>query len=120
MLLFFSFSIVLGAVAGFVHSSSSLIEASVPSNQGSTVAPTTAPEIEKKKEQGSTAVTTSQESNSPVSQTEEASKKTSKVEANQTLWEFAQKNGLTIQELMNQNQLTSTVIIEGQELIVEK
>ncbi|MHC5229533.1 LysM peptidoglycan-binding domain-containing protein [Enterococcus sp. LJL99] len=119
MVLFFSFSIALGAIAGFVHSASSLIEASAPSNPGTTVAPATGPESEKKKEQATT-VSTSKENDNQVSQTKEAPKKTNNVESDQTLWEIAHNNGLTLQELMNRNQLTSTVIVEGQELIIEK
>ena len=119
MILFFSFSIALGAIAGFVHSASSLIEASAPSNQGTVVAPTTGPKVEEKKEEHTTA-STSQENNNEVSQTKEVPKKTYRIESDQTLWEIAQNNGLTIQDLMNQNQLTSTVIVEGQELIIEK
>lgn len=119
MILFFSFSIALGAIAGFVHSSSSLIEASAPSTSGTSIAPTAPPESEKKTEQ-SPAATTSQENGSQVAQDSEVPKKTNTIESDQTLWEFAQTNGVSIQDLMNQNQMTSTVVVEGQELIVEK
>lgn len=39
------------------------------------------------------------------------------VKRGQTLWEIAQDSGLSIQTLMNENQLSSSVLIEGQELV---
>lgn len=120
MILFFSFSVTLGVIAGFIYSDSSLIKASAPSNPEATIAPTTGVQLEKKEEQQSKNTSTNQEKSSQVSQTKELPKKTNIVESGQTLWEIAQNNGLTIQELMNQNQLTSTLVIEGQELIIEK
>ncbi|MTD38371.1 LysM peptidoglycan-binding domain-containing protein [Erwinia sp. CPCC 100877] len=41
------------------------------------------------------------------------------VKAGQTLWEIAQENGVPVQTLMKVNRLSSSVIIEGQELIIQ-
>lgn len=41
------------------------------------------------------------------------------IKAGQTLWEIAQDSGLSIQTLMNKNQLSSSVIVEGQELVLD-
>ncbi|MBM7689423.1 hypothetical protein BCR24_10445 [Enterococcus ureilyticus] len=41
------------------------------------------------------------------------------IKAGQTLWEIAQDSGLSIQTLMNKNQLSSSVIVEGQELVFD-
>ena len=119
IVLFFSFSIALGAITGFIHPASSLIEASAPSKQGTIdVSPVAGSESTPKKEKETATVKKSDNSTKEI-QTKDLPQKTYKVESGQTLWEIAKNNGLGIQDLMNRNQLTSIMIIEGQELIIE-
>ncbi|MBP2098720.1 LysM peptidoglycan-binding domain-containing protein [Enterococcus rivorum] len=54
------------------------------------------------------AVITADEKNSP--------KNSYIVKPGQTLWEIAQETGLSLTTLMNENQLSNSFIIEGQEL----
>ncbi|MBO0439947.1 LysM peptidoglycan-binding domain-containing protein [Candidatus Enterococcus ikei] len=42
------------------------------------------------------------------------------VKGGQTLWEIAQDSGVSVQTLMNKNQLGNSFIIEGQELVLDK
>ncbi|MFK4566591.1 LysM peptidoglycan-binding domain-containing protein [Enterococcus sp. UD-01] len=50
---------------------------------------------------------------------EQVVKQTYIVEARQTLWEIAQEKGVTVQTLMKVNGLSSSLIIEGQELVIQ-
>ncbi|MHC5215738.1 LysM peptidoglycan-binding domain-containing protein [Enterococcus sp. LJL128] len=43
-----------------------------------------------------------------------------KVKQGESLWEIAQNANISLQDLMNINQLSNSVILEGQELITEK
>ncbi|MCB5952112.1 LysM peptidoglycan-binding domain-containing protein [Enterococcus sp. BWT-B8] len=42
------------------------------------------------------------------------------VQSGETLWEISQTTGVSVQDLMITNQLSSAVIIEGQELVLSK
>lgn len=42
------------------------------------------------------------------------------VQSGETLWEIAQTSGVSLQDLMNDNQLSSVAILEGQEIVVAK
>lgn len=42
------------------------------------------------------------------------------VQSGETLWEIAQETGISMQKLMNDNQLSSGLIIAGQELVIAK
>lgn len=49
---------------------------------------------------------------------EEAAKKVYVVKKNETLWEIAQDTKVSVQTLMTVNQLNSSIIFEGQELVI--
>ncbi|MGX7245896.1 LysM peptidoglycan-binding domain-containing protein [Enterococcus quebecensis] len=107
-------SVVLGASAGGA--------VSVPTAGVGADAPPPAPvvpsvqEIDPPKRE-TTAEGTS--TSSAENKNSEAPKEVYIVKDGQTLWEIAQDSGQSVQTLMNKNQLSSGVIIEGQELVFD-
>ncbi|MEI5991080.1 LysM peptidoglycan-binding domain-containing protein [Enterococcus crotali] len=118
------FSIILFSTAGYFMSDSLVLGASVGGEAGTapvadttTVAPESAPvapEVEQ-----STGETT-ENSATTQSKAKEVPKEVYVVKDGQTLWEIAQDSGLSVQTLMNKNQLSSSVIVEGQELVFDR
>ncbi|MBO0472343.1 hypothetical protein IGL98_002886 [Enterococcus sp. DIV0840] len=108
---FMSSSLVLGASVGGGTES-----APVTADGGAAIIPTptpAAPQAEPKKE-------TTTENNVAENKEKEAPKEVYVVKSGQTLWEIAQDSGLSIATLMNKNQLSSSVIVEGQELVFDQ
>ncbi|EOH94012.1 hypothetical protein UAW_02433 [Enterococcus haemoperoxidus ATCC BAA-382] len=117
------FSAILFSTAIYFMSSSLVLGASVGGSSPVTaggeevVLPTPtpapiAPESEQQKE-------TTNENTVAEQKEKEAPKEVYIVKTGQTLWEIAQDSGLSIQNLMNKNQLSSSVIVEGQELVFD-
>lgn len=117
------FSAILFSTAIYFMSSSLVLGASVGGTSPVTaggeevVLPTPtpapiAPESEQQKE-------TTNENTVAEQKEKEAPKEVYIVKTGQTLWEIAQDSGLSIQNLMNKNQLSSSVIVEGQELVFD-
>lgn len=103
-----SSSLVLGAsVGGSVATPETAGEAPIATP---TPTPST-PESDQQKATTENTITEKQEKEVP--------KEVYVVKKGQTLWEIAQDSGLSIQALMNRNQLSNSVIVEGQELVFE-
>ncbi|WP_207694664.1 hypothetical protein DOK67_0000457 [Enterococcus sp. DIV0212c] len=102
---FMSGSLVLGASAGGSWT---------PETAGDGVS-VPAPVVE-----GAQSQTTDNPTSTAESKQNEEPKEVYVVKDGQTLWEIAQDSGLSLQTLMNKNQLGNSVIIEGQELVLDK
>jgi LysM repeat protein len=102
-------ALVLLLAAGGFLSASKALSASLSENTSGTTADSAAAFERKNAAAAQQAPTTEQQ----------VVKQTYIVEAGQTLWEIAQENGVTVQTLMNANRLSSSLIIEGQELIIQ-
>ncbi|MGX7202877.1 hypothetical protein BCR22_11175 [Enterococcus plantarum] len=108
---FMSSSMVLGASAG-----GGMESVPVTADGGTAIAPPltpVVPQAEPKKE-------TTSENTVAEDKEKEAPKEVYIVKNGQTLWEIAQDSGLSIQTLMNKNQLSSSIIVEGQELVFDQ
>lgn len=104
---FMSSSLILGASAG------GSVSAPVTTIESEDVVPETTPSAAVAEPKEATTATSAVVENN----VREAPKEVYVVKEGQTLWEIAQDSGLSIQTLMNQNQLSSSVIVEGQELV---
>lgn len=98
-----SSSLVLGASAGGATSSTVTAEGTVDAATQTPATPA-----------ASVSKTVTSETN-----VNEIPKEVYIVKEGQTLWEIAQDSGLSIQVLMNKNQLSSSVIVAGQELVFD-
>lgn len=108
---FMSSSLVLGAsVGGGMESAPVTVEG------GEAITPTPTPEIP----QAEPKEETTTENTVAENKEKEAPKEVYVVKNGQTLWEIAQDSGLPIQTLMNTNQLSNSVIVEGQELVFDR
>ncbi|OTN88249.1 hypothetical protein A5819_000701 [Enterococcus sp. 7E2_DIV0204] len=107
-------SAILFSTAIYFMSSSMILGASVGGGEVVTpVAPIPTTQTAEKPK------TTEAENASAVSKEKEVPKEVYIVKEGQTLWEIAQDSGVSIQTLMNKNQLSSSVIVEGQELVFD-
>lgn len=107
-------SAILFSTAIYFMSSSMILGASVGGGEVVTpVAPIPTTQTAEKPK------TTEAENASAVSKEKEVLKEVYIVKEGQTLWEIAQDSGVSIQTLMNKNQLSSSVIVEGQELVFD-
>ncbi|MGM0219619.1 LysM peptidoglycan-binding domain-containing protein [Enterococcus sp. AZ126] len=107
---FMSSSLVLGASAGGTAS------APVTADGGAAIIPAPTPPATQAEPKQETAT----ENTIAEQKEKEAPKEVYVVKDGQTLWEIAQDSGLSIQTLMNKNQLSSSVIVEGQELVFDQ
>ncbi|ALS37120.1 LysM repeat protein [Enterococcus rotai] len=107
-------SAILFSTAIYFMSSSMILGASVGGGEVVTpVAPIPTTQTAEKPK------ATEAENASVVSKEKEVPKEVYIVKEGQTLWEIAQDSGVSIQTLMNKNQLSSSVIVEGQELVFD-
>ncbi|MGX7137324.1 hypothetical protein RV15_GL000300 [Enterococcus silesiacus] len=109
---FMSDSVVLGASVGGTETAPVNADTTAVMPESAPVAP----EVEQTTEEAtaqSTATETESKANEPP-------KEVYVVKDGQTLWEIAQDSGLSVQTLMNKNQLSSSVIVEGQELVFDR
>ncbi|EOL47670.1 LysM peptidoglycan-binding domain-containing protein [Enterococcus caccae] len=106
------FSAILFSTAIYLSSSSFVLGASVGGETVSAI-PIPIPAAPTAETQDAAA-----EKASTVSKENEQPKEVYLVKKGQTLWEIAQESGVSIQTLMNKNQLGSSVIVEGQELVM--
>lgn len=117
-LLLLVFSIILFSTVGYSMSDSLVLGASVGGEavnaDTAAVMPKSAPEVEQPTGE------TTENSAATQSKTKAAPKEVYVVKDGQTLWEIAQDFGLSVQTLMNKNQLSSSVIVEGQELVFDR
>ena len=108
-------SAILFSTAIYFMSSSMILGASVGGGEVVTpVAPIPTTQTAEKPK-----ATEEAENASAVSKEKEVPKEVYIVKEGQTLWEIAQDSGVSIQTLMNKNQLSSSVIVEGQELVFD-
>lgn len=108
---FLSSSLILGASPG---GSTPVTADSQP------VAPASVPETASSETKVEAPTPTAVSTEPPAESTAESNVQDSEVyvvKSGRTLWEIAQDSGLSIQTLMNENQLSSSVLIEGQELV---
>ncbi|MEI5994619.1 LysM peptidoglycan-binding domain-containing protein [Candidatus Enterococcus mansonii] len=110
---FMSDSLILGASAG-----GGVVSTPPPSSVIEQSTPESAPDVQKTDADSKTDATTPERNTE--SQKNEVPKEVYIVKSGQTLWEIAQDTGLSIQALMNKNQLSNSVIVEGQELVFDK
>lgn len=89
-------------------------QASVPiSGNGEIVLP---PSNQPQSEVSQTTTSQEQQEGAAVGEESLSKQNTYIVKSGQTLWEIAQETGLSLTTLMNENQLSNSFIVEGQEL----
>ncbi|MDA9471745.1 LysM peptidoglycan-binding domain-containing protein [Enterococcus sp. 5H] len=109
------FSTVLFSTVVYFMSNSLVLGASVGGNETMPV-----PVPASTEQQAELPVESSAEAEQTVeSQKSETPKEVYVVKNGETLWEIAQDMSLSIPTLMNRNQLSSSVIFEGQELVLD-
>lgn len=109
------FSTVLFSTVAYFMSNSLVLGASVGGNEAMPV-----PVPASSQQQAELPVESSAEAEQTVeSQKSETPKEVYVVKNGETLWEIAQDFSLSIPTLMNRNQLSNSVIFEGQELVLD-
>jgi LysM repeat protein len=108
---FLSSSLILGASPGG--------SAPITTTNSSETTPSTPAPSSEAVEDGQTPAATTEQTATAEGNSNTQEPEVYVVKSGQTLWEIAQDSGLSIQTLMNKNQLSSSVLVEGQELVFD-